>query len=134
MAPEEAICAVDQQRCTLTRSEVAARLGVSVSTVRRLEWDRLHPEIDDLGVHRFDPREVEALAPALPPKPATQRPTAASTAGRTAARVFRMFERGHDIAAIVIQTNQSPSVVRQLYHEWSTSLQDGEWQRRCRSL
>jgi len=128
MLGKHAILSPVQPRCTLTRSDVAARLGVSVSTVRRLEWDRLHPELDDRGVHRFDPAEVDALA--LKPAVAAGRARRTSTAGRIAAKVFRMFERGHDIAAIVIETRQPPTAVRQLYHEWSTSLQAGEWQRR----
>jgi hypothetical protein len=37
----------------LTRDDVAKRLGVSNSTVRRLEGTRLHPLIDDKSVRRF---------------------------------------------------------------------------------
>jgi len=33
-----------------------------LATVRRLEGTELHPVVDASGVHRFDPREVEALA------------------------------------------------------------------------
>lgn len=41
---------------------MAARLGRSLATVRRLEGSELHPVVDASGVHHFDPREVEALA------------------------------------------------------------------------
>jgi hypothetical protein len=37
----------------LTRDDVAKRLDISISTVRRLEGTRLHPLIDDKGVRRF---------------------------------------------------------------------------------
>jgi len=46
----------------MTRKQVAARLGRSLATVRRLEGDVLHPVVDANGVHQFDPQEVEALA------------------------------------------------------------------------
>jgi hypothetical protein len=46
---------------TLTRTEVAKRLGKSVATVRRLEGHVLFPAKDWRGVHRFDEWEVERL-------------------------------------------------------------------------
>ena len=46
----------------LTRDDVAKRLGVSISTVRRLEGARLHPLIDDKSVRRFKASDVERLA------------------------------------------------------------------------
>jgi hypothetical protein len=45
----------------ITRAQVARRLGKSIATVRRLEGHALHPCLDDSGVHRFDPEEVERL-------------------------------------------------------------------------
>jgi hypothetical protein len=44
---------------TLTRSEVARRLGKSIATVRRLEYRVLFPVRDARGVHRFDESDVE---------------------------------------------------------------------------
>jgi hypothetical protein len=49
----------------LTRSQVAARLGKSVATVRRLEHIHLHPRRDATGVYRFSDEEVELLAAAI---------------------------------------------------------------------
>lgn len=46
---------------TMTRKQVARRLGKSVATVRRLEGHLLHPSRDSRGIHRFDPNEVESL-------------------------------------------------------------------------
>jgi|GEM_PF-2169693 len=46
----------------LTRSQVAKRIGRSLATVRRLEGSALHPEVDSRGIHRFDEREVAAVA------------------------------------------------------------------------
>jgi hypothetical protein len=44
---------------TLTRAEVAKRLGKSIATVRRLEYRVLYPERDERGVLRFDEADVE---------------------------------------------------------------------------
>src|SRR5262245_710064 len=49
----------------LTRGQVATRLGVSVSTVRRFEGQRLHPTVDDKDVRWFEEKEVAALAAQL---------------------------------------------------------------------
>lgn len=51
-----------QQPTRLTRGQVAARLNISVSTVRRYEGERLHPTVDEHDVRWFDEREVAALA------------------------------------------------------------------------
>jgi hypothetical protein len=45
----------------LTRSQVAAILGKSVATVRRMEGVELHPKRNRAGVHLFDPDEVATL-------------------------------------------------------------------------
>lgn len=46
----------------LTRAQVAARLGKSIATIRRMEGRELHPRRDAHGVHRFCPKEVAAIA------------------------------------------------------------------------
>jgi hypothetical protein len=46
----------------LTRAQVAARLGKSIATIRRMEGTDLHPRKDANGVHRFSPVEVAAVA------------------------------------------------------------------------
>jgi hypothetical protein len=117
---------------TLTRAQVAERLGISTSSVRRLEWDKLQPLQDERGVHRFDPAEVDALAPRRRP------PVSASLAGirgrhkegRLAADVFKMFARRLTLPQIVVATRQPPEVIRELYREWCTSLEEAEWARR----
>jgi hypothetical protein len=122
-----------QEGCTLTRVQVAKRLGISTSSVRRLEWDQLHPAVDARGVHRFDPAEVDRVA-----RPHRSRIGGAPgrkkspRRGRLAAEVFRMFGRHMTLAQIVVATKQPPALVRNLYREWSTSLDEGEWTRRRR--
>jgi len=44
---------------TLTRAEVARRLGKSIATVRRLEYRVLFPARGERGVLRFDEADVE---------------------------------------------------------------------------
>jgi len=127
--------AVTEDKQLLTRTQVAKRLGISTSSVRRLEWDRLQPEVDDRGVHRFDPAEVDALATPRarePARPRSVNPEARerSRRGKLAADIFRMFARQTTLAEIVHYTKQPPEVIRDLYREWSTSLEDGEWARR----
>jgi hypothetical protein len=121
----------------LTRSQVAERLGISTSSVRRLEWKQLHPDVDEHGIHRFDPAEVDALpktrrsAPARRVAPMSSEQRALSRKGRLAAEVFRMFGRRMTLQQIVVATRQSPEVIRDLYREWATSLEDAEFRRRC---
>src|SRR5207245_4615575 len=52
----------DDNTGRLSRAEAAARLGVSVATVRRYEGTLLHATVDDAGAHWFSPKEVTALA------------------------------------------------------------------------
>ena len=120
-------------RHTLTRADVADRLGISTSTVRRMEWVQLHPVQDANGVWRFDPAELDGIAPQA--KRSRSRPLAppgdrdVARQGRLAARVFRMFAGNLTLAQIVVATKQPPAVVRALYHEWITSLEEAEWTR-----
>jgi len=46
----------------LTRSGVAKRIRKSLATVRRMEGNELHPEVDENGVHWFDEDEVDQVA------------------------------------------------------------------------
>ena len=45
----------------LTRSQVANRIGRSISTVRRLEGELLRPVVTARGVHLFHERDVDDL-------------------------------------------------------------------------
>ena len=112
---------------TLTRHDVAARLGVSVSTVRRMELVQLYPVADEHGVWRFDPADLEGLE--VRPRPRRALATPPSHEGRLAARTFVLFARGASLREIVVTTRQAPERVRALYHEWMTSLDEGEWAR-----
>ncbi len=124
----------------LTRADVAARLGVSTSTVRRYEGDLLHPQKGPDGVNRFDPQEVAALAMTLlgqrPVKPKAKgarngdKPRMlARTPGDVAAEVFERLEQRQSLAEIVIGVRVAPEVVRDLHREWQRGLIEGELDR-----
>lgn len=108
-------------RYELTRRQVATRLGVSLSTVRRMEFVRLCPVCDGDGIWRFDPVEVEALPPRTKRTRKTKRQRQAAV-GRTAARVFKLFERGADLTYIVTGLKLEPRVVRGLHSDWLRGL------------
>ena len=55
----------------LTRAEAAALLHCSISSVRRLEGDVLHPIVGANGVHRFDPAELARVASCCVARPET---------------------------------------------------------------
>jgi len=111
----------------MTRRQVAERLGISTSSVRRLEGVRLHPTLDEDGVWRFDAAEL-AAEPVHRRRPARRAPARGKRqqAGDVAARVFRMFEQRRSLRDIVVTARQPPELVRTLYREWLTGLADGE--------
>ncbi len=120
----------------LTRDDVAKRLGVSISTVRRLEGTRLHPQIDDKSVRRFKASDVERLAKELEaeqrsPRNAQQAVVRAAEVpkGELAALVFEKLEQRHSLSEIVIALRVPPEDVRELYHTWLVGLWAGELQR-----
>jgi DNA-binding transcriptional MerR regulator len=120
----------------LTRDDVAKRLGVSISTVRRLEDTRLHPAVDDKSVRRFKASDVERLARELQgeqrsPRNAQQAVVRAAEIpkGELAALVFERLEQRHSLSEIVIALRVPPEDVRELYHTWLVGLWAGELQR-----
>jgi DNA-binding transcriptional MerR regulator len=121
----------------LTRDDVAKRLGVSISTVRRLEGTRLHPSIDGNSVRRFKASDVERLAKELEaeqrsPRNAQQAVVRAAemSKGELAALVFEKLEQRHSLSEIVIALRVPPEDVRDLYHTWLVGLWTGELQRK----
>jgi DNA-binding transcriptional MerR regulator len=121
----------------LTRDDVAKRLGVSISTVRRLEGTRLHPAIDDKSVRRFKASDVERLAKELEAEQRSPRNSqqaavraAEMSKGELAALVFERLEQRHSLSEIVIALRVPPEDVRELYHTWLVGLWAGELQRK----
>jgi hypothetical protein len=95
--------------------QVAALLGVSISTVRRYEGSRLHPKVGDDDVHWFDPKEVAAVAVELTNEPRTARRRNANATiapahsrDEIAALVFERLEQRQSLAEIVIGVRIEP--------------------------
>lgn len=129
-----------QRASSLTRGQVAARLGISVSTVRRYEGDKLHPTIDDHDVRWFDEKGVAALAATLAnsdgPKRSAGTATSAArapeprTAGEIAALVFERFEQRQSHAEIVIGLRLEPELVAQLFEQYCRGLTERQLRKR----
>jgi AcrR family transcriptional regulator len=124
----------------LTRTETAKRLGVSTSTVRRYEGDKLHPIRGADGVNRFDAKAVAELAtsllndnggkpPRTPRRNAAAAPEVKRTEGEIAAEVFERLEQRQSLAEIVIGVRVLPDVVRELHRQWQIGLIEGELER-----
>ena len=111
----------------LTRAQVAAELGYrSIFPIRKMEGTKLHPVREARG-WVFDPAEVaEVKLTRMAPRPAA--PTMSE--GKIAARVFYLFDHGRELREVVQEAEVPPSVVRDLWHEWLTDLDEGEMERR----
>jgi hypothetical protein len=110
----------------LTRAQVAAKLGYrSIFPVRKMEGHELHP-VRAARAWLFDPAEVTALKVKRP----LGGPSEPSGEGRIAARVFHLFDTGRELREIVEELELPPAVVRELWHEWLTDLDEGEMNRR----
>jgi DNA-binding transcriptional MerR regulator len=124
----------------MTRGQVAKRLGISVSSVRRYEGERLHPSVDDNDVRWFEEKEVTALAAHLAnqsgakgtrgAKGLVARPSEERTAGEIAALVFERFEQRQSLAEIVIGLRVEPDVVAQLFEQYCRGLTERQLRKR----
>jgi len=109
-----------------TRHEVAERLRVSITTVRRMEGRELHPGVDSRGVRQFAASEVRSVAERRAQLPISKR----DDEGEAAARVFELFRSGADLRKVVTAARLHPRVVRELYAEWLETLNEGEQRKR----
>jgi hypothetical protein len=115
----------------LTRSEVAIRLGISVSAVRRMEGKTLHPFRDDRGILRFAVSELPEARKATSSTRTSAAPRVTQPdAGEIAARVFEALAAGYSLRQIVTSLRVEPARVRKLFAEWHVDLVAGERARR----
>ncbi len=106
----------DRQHEGLTRAEVAAQLGYSLSNVRRLQKAGLLPLRKDRdGIYRFRPHEVAEVARKLGRIVKTDGEVAGTIYGYFLARDFRATPK--QIARIVHETKQHPDVVLALWEK-----------------
>jgi hypothetical protein len=100
----------------LKRGEVAAILGTSVSTLRRLEQSVLPPDVDENGVHLQSEQRI--LAYKIERTSARDGSTA-SFDGVLASAAFEQFDAGASQVEIVKRFKVEPRVARDLYREWA---------------
>jgi hypothetical protein len=95
----------------MTRKQVADRLGVAETSVRRLEGTYLHTIRHGRFVF-FDEAEVEHYA-------AEGGGRRKHDSGEVAARAFELFREGKDFREVVIELRQTPERIRQLLREYA---------------
>jgi hypothetical protein len=108
----------------LRRTEVAQRLGVSLTTLRRMEGTRLHPATGPDGVHLFDEAEVEAAVVTYRGIRARSAASLKPSDGEIAAAVFELFDGGTSLVEVVKQLQVAPDRVGALHRAWA-SLRQG---------
>jgi len=115
----------------------AARwLGVTTARLRQLvieghlTW-RLHE-----GIHYLKSDEVRKFAETYSPNPVRQRagkkhgaPPVSTVKGKLAAKIFRCFKAGMNLADTVIETGSEPPFVRQCWREYRLDFEAGEKER-----
>lgn len=95
----------------VTRREAAAILGCSYENVKRLQRiGQLHSYPDKRGVHRFDRREVEALA--------AKRGVRAELAPEKQVEAFRLFKANASFDDVVLATRISPKELLELHERY----------------
>lgn len=97
----------------LTRADVAELLHCSISSVRRLEGDALHPIVGADGVHRFDPAEIARVA-----SHRSVRPVHGSKEGERDAQVFEALEEGKGLREIVTTLRLPADLASKLHASW----------------
>lgn len=120
----------------VTRGQAAKILGVSLSTVRRMEGNELHPEIEPDDTRVFEVAEVERVAATRrascssaqtgPAGDISDEPAAQTTdsegnklnEGQLAALIFQDLEDGYLASDIVRRRELPPDVVTRIHAQW----------------
>jgi hypothetical protein len=105
----------------LRRTEVARRLGVSLTTLRRMEGTHLHPATGPDGIHLFDEAEVEAAV--ITYRGIRARSAAKPSDGEIAAAAFELFDNGTSLVDVVKQLQVQPERVGALHRAWASLRQ-----------
>jgi hypothetical protein len=114
----------------LTRRQAARRLGLSMSTVRRMEGGELHPIVDERGVRYFEATEIQAVFVRVR---RTRKLDSERADGALAAAAFALFQAGADVVAVVKELREAPERIEALFDHWKrlrcTILLDADSQR-----
>lgn len=108
------------RRTRVTRREAARILQTSYDNVRRLQRTKqlATGTPDREGTVTYDRREVEALA--------AKRGLQVRPSGELAARVFSMFKAGHRFEDIIIETQQEPGRILELWRTFRAGFRLGD--------
>jgi hypothetical protein len=99
----------------LTRVEVARRLGLSPSTIRRMEGKVLNPVVGARGVHYFTETEIEAVFVRIRE---SRRGEGVRAEGRSGAEAFALFREGGDPIEAVKRLELGPDAAERLFRQW----------------
>ena len=99
----------------LTRGQVARRLGLSLSTVRRMEGVQLKPIVGERGVRYFEETEIQAVFVRVR---RMRMPDDERADGTLAAAAFTLFRNGADVVAVVEELREAPEKIEQLFEHW----------------
>lgn len=99
----------------LTRGQVARRLGLSLSTVRRMEGIQLKPIVGERGVRYFEETEIQTV---LVRVRRTRMPDDEHADGTLAAAAFTLFRNGADVVAVVTELREAPETIERLFEHW----------------
>jgi hypothetical protein len=99
----------------LTRGQVARRLGLSLSTVRRMEGVQLKPIVGERGVRYFEETEIQTV---LVRVRRTRVSVDERADGTLAAAAFTRFRDGVDVVAVVTELRESPEKIEALFEHW----------------
>jgi hypothetical protein len=98
----------------LGRAQAAQLLGVSKSTLRRMEGEQLMPVVGPKNVRLFHEEQIRSLV-------VTRRAEVASThpSGDLAADAFELFDAGLHPVDVVKKLRVEPSLIESLHQRWS---------------
>lgn len=99
----------------LKRSQAARMLGVSTTTLRRMEGTVLSPEVGPDGVHRFRESHIRELVMHRETAPAPERYD-----GVMAAHVFELLDQGVHPVDIVKRLALDPRSVQAIHEQWAS--------------
>jgi hypothetical protein len=99
----------------LTRGQVARRLGLSLSTIRRMEGVQLKPIVGERGVRYFEETEIQAVFVRVR---RTRVPDDERADGTLAAAAFTLFRNGADVVAVVGELREAPEKIERLFEHW----------------
>jgi Tfp pilus assembly protein FimV len=115
IVPPTTTAAVGSAGRLLTRGQVAQRLGLSLSSVRRMEGVQLKPIVGERGVRYFEETEIQTV---LVRVRRTRVPDDDRANGALAAAAFTLFRNGADVVAVVTELREAPAKIEELFERW----------------